>query len=177
MSRRRQGCSRVLGLLSAATALCGCAVGPNYHPPAMPTPPAFSEAGNAGTDPLSRPVPGQADLSRWWLQFDDPMLNWLIDQALAQNLNLQVATARLRQAREAEITAESTGLPQANASATVARLNDNASSSPLSAILGAGGTGAGGAAAGTGAAGGADAAPSHLNLYAADFDEIGRAHV
>ncbi len=159
MSGRGRVAGGAAALCAVVALLAGCTVGPDYRRPQIATPPSFSEAGTAKTDPLSRPVPAAADLSRWWLQFDDPLLNWLVDQALAQNLNLQAATARLRQAREAEIVARSAGLPQASTSATVARLNDNASASPLSAILGSGGAGGSGFRA-----------PSHLDLYAADFD-------
>lgn len=97
-----------------ATALWGCAVGPDYHRPKIETPAGYGELGDARTDPLSRPTPTEADLSRWWLQFHDPTLTWLIERALAQNLNLAVATARLRQARVQQAVAAAAGLPHVN---------------------------------------------------------------
>jgi multidrug efflux system outer membrane protein len=42
-----------------------------------------------------------ASKGRWWTAFNDPGLNELQDQALAQNQSLQVAAARLRQAHAA----------------------------------------------------------------------------
>ena len=44
-------------------------------------------------------VLGVADLQSWWRRFEDPQLNALVDQALAQNLNLAQALGRLKQQR------------------------------------------------------------------------------
>jgi NodT family efflux transporter outer membrane factor (OMF) lipoprotein len=137
-------------------ALQACAVGPNYHTPAVQTPAAYSEL-STGQDALSQPVASEADLSQWWTQFNDPTLNRLIDRALDQNLNLKVATARLRQARESVVVAASVDLPHLSSSATVARLNDNSKSYLLPDIFGT-------------AAGDTVATPSHLNLFAANLD-------
>jgi NodT family efflux transporter outer membrane factor (OMF) lipoprotein len=41
------------------------------------------------------------DLVNWWRSFDDPLLASLVERALAQNLDLQKATARVIQARAA----------------------------------------------------------------------------
>jgi outer membrane protein, multidrug efflux system len=40
-----------------------------------------------------------ADLTQWWLQFNDPTLTALVEEALEKNLDLQIAETRLRQAR------------------------------------------------------------------------------
>ncbi len=40
---------------------------------------------------------GQATIDRWWLMFEDPALNVLIEEALASNHDLQIAWARLEQ--------------------------------------------------------------------------------
>jgi outer membrane protein TolC len=44
-------------------------------------------------------------LTRWWLSFDDPNLNRLIERALDENLTLKAAWARLQQARALSIQA------------------------------------------------------------------------
>jgi outer membrane protein, multidrug efflux system len=73
--------------------LCGCMVGPNYHRPAMPVPPAFEEQ---HTDNSS----GAASASSpdWWRVFQDPVLNDLEGKAVATNLDIPAAVARVDQA-------------------------------------------------------------------------------
>src|SRR5574340_1837230 len=70
--------------------LGGCAVGPDYQRPAVETPQAwrFEE----------RAVQDLAD-TRWWEQFNDPILNALITAALRENKDLRIATARLEEYR------------------------------------------------------------------------------
>lgn len=54
----------------------------------------------ASTQPVAATRPtAPINLSLWWKTFDDPILNNLIDRAVSANLDLQVAIARLRQAR------------------------------------------------------------------------------
>jgi NodT family efflux transporter outer membrane factor (OMF) lipoprotein len=146
-------------VLVAVAALQACAVGPNYHTPNIPTPAAYSELA-PGQDPLSQPVASEADLSRWWTQLNDPVLNGLIARALAQNLNLKVAAARLRQARESVVVAASADIPHVSSSALAARVNDNSKSYVLSDIFGGG----------AGGSGDTVSTPSHLNLFAANLD-------
>lgn len=85
------------------TALTGCMVGPNFHPPQAAVP-----AGFIGDQPASQKRPyvsgGPVDPS-WWNSFNDPTLTQLETKAVAQNLDLQIATQRLLEAEaEAEIT-------------------------------------------------------------------------
>ena len=82
---------RVLALTTAA-ALTGCAVGPNYDPPKMAGPPAFATAMSAVAAPAATP-------DQWWRLYNDPVLDGLVQQALAENSDLQIAAANLAQAR------------------------------------------------------------------------------
>jgi outer membrane protein TolC len=80
--------------LSSILVLClvsGCTVGPNYHTPAVPLPDHFGAT--------TRPVTEHVDFAHWWTTFNDPMLNSLIDRAAADNLDLKIAAARIREAR------------------------------------------------------------------------------
>jgi multidrug efflux system outer membrane protein len=91
----RLGLSRRSPLLAAALTaalVSGCAVGPNYNRPQMPTPPAhrFFE-GEAQAQSL-------ADVP-WWEVVKDPVLQQLIREAIANNLDLRTATARVAEAR------------------------------------------------------------------------------
>ena len=90
----RRGGHRLVGGMAAAAVLAGCAVGPNYHRPETPVDTHFANAGEPGLKD------GDA-VERYWTGFADPLLNGLIDDALAHNKDLGVAEANLRAARAA----------------------------------------------------------------------------
>ena len=122
-------------LLLAAT-LAGCTtVGPNYRQPAEPVPPAFAEADSASA--LS-----DAELASWWSGFGDPQLSELVNRAIAQNLDVQTAAARIREARAREIVAGASALPQVDAQASVTRqrISEHAIPTPPGAGAGSGGS-------------------------------------
>jgi len=52
-----------------------------------------------------------ADLKTWWQGFNDPLLNELIDKALAANHDLKIATARVREANAMVTVAEAALYP------------------------------------------------------------------
>jgi NodT family efflux transporter outer membrane factor (OMF) lipoprotein len=80
---------RALAFLCVA-GLTGCAVGPNYKRPAVVTPPQF-RGGEAGSTSL-------AD-TKWFDLFKDDKLTETVQLALAQNYDLQIAAARVLEAR------------------------------------------------------------------------------
>ena len=80
--------------LAAATLLAGCAVGPNYHRPATPLDPHFANAGEPG-------FAEEGGVERYWTSFGDPLLDGLVDDAVAYNKDLATAAANLRAARAA----------------------------------------------------------------------------
>ncbi|WP_235536988.1 efflux transporter outer membrane subunit [Sphingomonas sp. Root241] len=82
--------------VSTAALLGGCAVGPAYVAPQMTAPPAF--LGGAAIDAKADGAV-TVDLIHWWRSFDDPLLASLVERALAQNLDLQQASARVVQTR------------------------------------------------------------------------------
>jgi NodT family efflux transporter outer membrane factor (OMF) lipoprotein len=71
----------------------GCTVGPNYRRPDLTTHGTWNEARQTGVDTTS------ADLTRWWTEFNDPLLDSLVERAVRSNLDLRVAEARIREAR------------------------------------------------------------------------------
>ncbi len=83
-------------LLLSASMLSGCAVGPNYHRPAVQTPPAFH-----GPDQSQQLQPQSASFADlpWWQVFHDSQLQELIRTALKQNYDLQLAVERVNAAR------------------------------------------------------------------------------
>lgn len=100
-------------LTPACLLLAACAAGPDYRTPApaaLGVPAAYSQ-GN--TTPVN-----EADLADWWTRLNDPALSGLIDQAIASNLDIVQAQARLRQARESLRQANAAFLPQVSGSAS-----------------------------------------------------------
>jgi NodT family efflux transporter outer membrane factor (OMF) lipoprotein len=95
--------------------LAGCSVGPDYRgPPAAPAGSHFQRLPESG-------VGTQPAQAHWWLAFDDPRLNRLIDNALRHNPDLAIAAARLKEARATLAGDEAQQYPQLNASAIAAR--------------------------------------------------------
>ncbi|WP_060507382.1 efflux transporter outer membrane subunit [Pseudomonas sp. NBRC 111124] len=76
-----------------ALALAACAVGPDYKTP--DTEPAQFDS----TDVRAKAFDRSRFESLWWKQFDDPVLNQLVQASLEGNRDLRVAFARLKAAR------------------------------------------------------------------------------
>ena len=72
----------------AALALASCAIGPDYQRPASDLPKDF------GVPQAQAPAP-----ERWWVLFQDPVLDKLVDEALAANHDLRAAAERIEQSR------------------------------------------------------------------------------
>lgn len=102
----------------AALALTGCMVGPNYRSPA-PNAPAQSPFLSGQSPAFTQDQPP----GRWWSLFADPVLDRLVEGALAKNTDLRVAAANLRRARALLRETRSGLFPSANfnASATHSR--------------------------------------------------------
>ena len=100
---------RALSGLGLAGLLAGCAVGPNYVKPATPAP---SEPGGATFAASAKD--SNTDLAlppQWWRLYDDPVLNDLVQDALAHNKTLLQSAANLAQARAALTLARAGRLP------------------------------------------------------------------
>lgn len=118
-------------------ALTSCTtVGPDYQKPSVAVPNGFAEG------PKTSP-PRDSDLASWWKAFGDPQLSALIDLAVSQNLDVQAAAARIREARALEREAGAHALPEVNADASYARQRISENAIPLPPI-GSGSPGAGG---------------------------------
>lgn len=77
--------------------LAGCAtVGPDYTPPATSVLPAWHSQLKGG---LTNEETNPRILAAWWTTLNDPELSSLIDRAVAGNLELKIAQARVREAR------------------------------------------------------------------------------
>lgn len=82
-------------LLSAMLCL-GCTVGPNYQPPAEHMPSAWV---SPPTTQASITIQEPVQVERWWTTFNDPILDSLIHRAVRSNIDVQLATERIRQSR------------------------------------------------------------------------------
>jgi multidrug efflux system outer membrane protein len=92
MTSRPARATRVFAGATLLAVLAACAVGPTYHRPEAPT----VEPRNMNTH-----FTGAAPNAAWWRQFGDPVLADLEARALADNLDLHIAIARVRSARAA----------------------------------------------------------------------------
>jgi multidrug efflux system outer membrane protein len=110
----------VVSLLSVAVA--GCTVGPNYHAPSMPAPPAYKEAAPAPTA-TSTGAPAPA-LDAWWKVFGDSTLDDLEGQAVTANTDIKIAMTHVDQANAATRIAHSYQLPTVGVSPSVSRTRE-----------------------------------------------------
>src|SRR5262245_49280587 len=101
---------RFTSLLVIAAAIAGCTVGPDYKKPELAVPQAWS-AGASGD--VAR---------RWWTLFKDPALDALVNRAVAANLDVKIALARVREARAMAAAAGAAQLPSVDVSGSASRL-------------------------------------------------------
>jgi multidrug efflux system outer membrane protein len=71
----------------------GCSVGPTYKQPELAVPANWNEAQQSDFDT------GPAPLTDWWTEFNDPLLNGLVERAVKSNLDIRLAEARIRESR------------------------------------------------------------------------------
>ena len=125
-----------IGFCLLPLALAGCVAGPNYAPP---RPSSLGADGHyVAPLPLLSPISAQPAPAAWWRQFGDPDLSVLVERAVADNLDVAVASSRLLQAREAAIQAGAARVPRLGANAGIAR-NGYVSGRPVTTFPGAGG--------------------------------------
>ncbi|AOZ08589.1 MULTISPECIES: efflux transporter outer membrane subunit [Cupriavidus] len=99
-------------------ALSACAV------TAVPTPPAPAMPAHWHEAPDSHASATQADAA-WWTTFHDQELDHLIERARQSNVDLQLAQARLREARARRTIAGAARLPSIGAAASMRREQDS----------------------------------------------------
>ena len=93
-----------VALATAAVALlAGCMMGPDYARPKVDSPAAFRFE-PAGAAETANTI--------WWKQYGDPVLDQLIDTALANNLNVKIAAANVEQAAAVITQTRSSLFPQ-----------------------------------------------------------------
>jgi NodT family efflux transporter outer membrane factor (OMF) lipoprotein len=93
----------------------GFKVGPEYGRPAAPVAPEWIQSKNAEVQ--------NRHLQDWWVVFEDPTLNSLVDTAFGQNLNLRSIGTRVLESRAQQAIAVGNFFPQTQqASASYSRV-------------------------------------------------------
>ncbi|SFS02965.1 efflux transporter, outer membrane factor (OMF) lipoprotein, NodT family [Dyella sp. OK004] len=96
-----------LSLMASALICTGCAVGPDYHRPPLPSTDSYTRqplpqtVGTAGASHDEQQLQPSEKIAReWWSAFGSPQLDALVHEAFAHNPSIESAQAALRQAQE-----------------------------------------------------------------------------
>jgi NodT family efflux transporter outer membrane factor (OMF) lipoprotein len=105
---------RLFGTVALSLALSACSLAPTYERPQMTLPTGWSSVAGVG-------VAQQNPTTPFWQELGSADLNRLIDNALAQNLDLEAALHRIEQARAQAKVAGAPLYPAVNASGSASR--------------------------------------------------------
>lgn len=100
---RSAGVVGAAGAVAVALSLTACTVGPDYVRPEVDTPKAFRFEAKDAKDLAN---------TAWWKQFQDPVLDTLIDEGLANSKDLRIAAARVEEFAGRLTTTRSQFYPQ-----------------------------------------------------------------
>jgi NodT family efflux transporter outer membrane factor (OMF) lipoprotein len=106
-ARSQAMAARLPLVLASSLSLVSCASQTPYARPLTKLPPAYRNTA------VVEATPPAAELTtdRWWTAFGDPLLDRLVQEALAGSLDVEAASARLQQAAAASRVARSALLP------------------------------------------------------------------
>jgi multidrug efflux system outer membrane protein len=90
----------------------GCMVGPDYRRPPQNFPTSFQYETKDAKDTVN---------TEWWKQFQDPVLDGLISEALANNKNVKIAAANIEQATGVLTQTRAPLFPQASYAGSASR--------------------------------------------------------
>lgn len=117
---------RVLTAIAGLTLLVsGCAIGPRYQRSAV-------AVGKQWTAPETRGIVAGEPAAEWWTTFKDPQLASLVKRAVDGNFDLQLATARVNEARAARGVARSGLFPSLGAGVSATHNRQRAVAAPAS---------------------------------------------
>jgi outer membrane protein, multidrug efflux system len=106
------------GSVALSLALSACSLAPNYQRPEMAIPNGWSTVAGVGLN-------DQPSTTPFWQEFGNADLNQLVETALTQNLDLEVALQRIDQARALAKVAASSLYPTVNASGSASQTFHN----------------------------------------------------
>lgn len=116
----RNGAMRLVLSLLSVSMLAGCVVGPDYEQPRLALP---AHWGSKAEQKQTRPP----ELSQWWRQLRDPLLDTLMAEAVAGNLDVALAKAKIREARATYREQQGVFLPSVDGSASPTRTRSTSS--------------------------------------------------
>jgi len=95
-------------VIAFAVLLAGCMVGPDYVRPVVDVPAGFRYEDKDTKETAN---------TEWWKQFQDPVLDALIAEALANNKNVKIAVANIERASGVLVQARSPLYPRSGTAA------------------------------------------------------------
>ena len=98
----------------ALALLSGCSLGPHYQRPAL-------SVAHDWSPPEKRGIETTEPVSEWWSTFNDLQLDGLVKRAVQNNLDLQLATARIAEARAVRGITKSGLFPSVGAGVSATR--------------------------------------------------------
>ncbi len=110
-----------LALAVALTLSSGCAVGPDYHRPALEVPAQYRDAAAVPAEQTASSDAASLGDSDWGRVYTDPSLQTLLATALRNNFDVKTAVARIDEARAALGSTRLNYLPQVSVDAGVER--------------------------------------------------------
>ncbi|HSB96620.1 MAG TPA: efflux transporter outer membrane subunit [Spongiibacteraceae bacterium] len=111
--------TRAMSLVAALGMLNGCALGPDYKRPELPVPDNYRWQDRAAGETTL------GDLG-WWQVYSDPQLQEILNTAVAANLDVRIAAARVEQARATLGSTRLQFLPNISAEAGATRAKSSA---------------------------------------------------
>jgi NodT family efflux transporter outer membrane factor (OMF) lipoprotein len=111
----------------AAVFLVACTVGPDYRRPDVAVPGQWSA-----------PSAKSTATEQWWRLFNDPVLNQLIKDAIAANLDLKQALVRIKDTRAQRSAVFAAALPSLAAHSTASKRLNNTNAGTQSGTAGGG---------------------------------------
>jgi len=121
-------------LMSAAAVLAGCTVGPPYQRPEIAVEPAFGPLPSKAAAQPYGVTEAPARTAQWWAVLNDPVLDGLIEQAIAANLDVRLAAARVREARARRAVVASGQYPFVGTEALYSRERASRNAWPYNAL-------------------------------------------
>lgn len=106
----------LFSLIAGSLLVAGCTtVGPDYQRPALDLPTTIAQPSTLLSSASTM------EWRTWWKSFNDPVLDQLLDEAAANNQDLQLAAGRIEEARSAVSIADSERYPSVDASVSETR--------------------------------------------------------
>src|SRR5262249_52710784 len=110
--KKEKAMHRIVASLTLSLALFGCMVGPDYQRPQVDVPQIWRVE-----DKTAQAITNTA----WWEQYNDPVLNELVQSALQDNKDVKIAAARIDQFLGLYTTTRAALFPQVFTGSTASR--------------------------------------------------------